>query len=339
MAHELSIVDGQAEAFFGSNVPAWHGLGTVVAGTLSSAAAIEAAHLGWTVGIEDIFTADMKPIEGWKRTYRQDTRDTLGVVTDGYNVVQNVEAFDFIDSLLQDGVMQYETAGALRGGRVIWALATIPGSIEVAQGDAMKRYILLSTGHDGSKAVTVAPTTVRVVCANTLAMADRETRKNKLSIRHTDSVKDRLNLASKLLREAGATFDQNIAQARKLCGRQISDADFYSYIGKLYPAPLQSAGDRTKSNHKRLMDELRRNYFTDAKQNIDGIKRTPWAAYNAVTQMIDHPTKSYEQQTRERREGSADKLARKERHFQSVLMGAGAAEKQQAFDLAIELVS
>src|SRR6266699_3339319 len=109
MAHELSIrEDGRVEAFFGSKEPAWHGLGMVVDGTPSSAEAIELAGLGWEVGTEPIYPADMQPIEGWRRTIRQDSKATLGVVTDGYNVVQNREAFDFIDGLLQDGLMKYE---------------------------------------------------------------------------------------------------------------------------------------------------------------------------------------------------------------------------------------
>lgn len=340
MAHEISIrADGRAEAFFGSSKPAWHGLGTVVANTPSSADAIELAGLNWEVACEPIFTADMQQIDGHKRTYRADTKATLGVVTDGYHVVQNAQAFAFVDGLLADGIVKYESAGALKGGRIVWLLAHMPGDFEVAAGDTLKRYVLLSTGHDGSRAVTVQPTTVRVVCANTLAMADRAAAGKKLAIRHTESVHDRMALAQRLLTEAGRTFDANLASARKLCGRQISDQAFRDYLAALYPAPAASSGDRTKGNHRKTVDAISSGYFSARTNNLAGISRTPWAAYNAVTEYIDHPPKSWEQSQRERKEDTADRQKRAENHFSSVLLGSGAAEKQSAFNLALELVA
>ena len=339
MAHEISVrSDGRAEAFFGMNEPAWHGLGKVVAGTLNSAQAIEAAGLDWTVTSDPIFDQDGKEIEGYRVNRRSDSKAALGIVSDDYQIVDNREAFDFVDGLLADGVMKYETAGALKGGRVIWMLATMPGEFEVVAGDAMRRYVLLSTAHDGSRAVQVSPTSIRVVCANTLRMADRAAGKNILAIRHTESVKQRLQIAQQVLTQANKSFDANLESARRLVGRQISDAMFYQYIGKLWPEPEASAGERTKNNYSRAIRALENNYFHDAKQQIAGIARTPWAAYNAVTQLIDHPKKSIEQANREARESLADKARRKENHFASVMMGAGASFKQEAFDAACELV-
>ncbi len=156
-------------------------------------------------------------------------------------------------------------------------------------------------------------------------------------MRHTESAKERLQIAQRVLTQAGKSFDANLESARRLIGRQISDAMFYQYVGKLWPKPEASAGERTKSNYSRAIRALENNYFRDEKQQIQGIARTPWAAYNAVTQLIDHPKKSFEQAKREQRESLADKTRRKENHFASVMLGAGAAFKQEAFDAACEL--
>jgi phage/plasmid-like protein (TIGR03299 family) len=341
VAHEITIrADGRAEAFYGMNNPAWHNLGTVVAGTLASAEAIKAAGLDWEVKTEPVYTSDMQPVEGWQRTFRSDNRETLGVVTDGYEVVQNSEAFDFVDGLAQDGIMQYETAMSLRGGRVVVLLAKMPQVFEIVAGDKVAPYILLATGHDGGRGISVMPTAVRVVCANTLRAAESAGAKRKaLSMKHTRSIKERLTLAQRLITAAGKSFEANIATARQMCGRQISDAMFYQYVGKLWPKPEASAGERTHGNYSRAMRSLEANYFRDAKQQIAGIARTPWAAYNAVSQYIDHPTKTPEQYKRERQEGSADRTRRRENHFTSTMMGTGADFKMEAYELAQELAT
>jgi phage/plasmid-like protein (TIGR03299 family) len=340
MPHEVTIrADGRAEAFYGSNNPAWHNLGKVVEGTLNSADAIKAAGLDWTVGTEPLFTSDMVEVKGYVRTFRQDTRETLGVVTDAYEVVQNVEAFDFMDGLAADGIMKYETAMSLRGGRVVVLLAVMPVVYEIVQGDAIKPYILFATGHDGARGVSVLPTATRVVCANTLRAAEQGQARKTLSMRHTASIKDRLIQAQRLITTAGKTFEANIAAARQMVGRQITDAKFYEYVGKLWPKPAADAGERTKNNYSRTLKVLEANYFRDAKQQIAGIARTPWAAYNAVSQQIDHPHKTYEQIKRERGEGMADRIKRRENHFTSTMIGTDAEFKMEAFQLAQELVT
>ncbi|HWE95443.1 MAG TPA: DUF932 domain-containing protein [Tepidisphaeraceae bacterium] len=119
MAHELSITsDGQAEAFF-ALTPAWHGLGTVVDEAPDSAAAIKLARLEWEVAQQPIYTdtaqqtlaggPDKAQVAGW----------TANVRTDRYRPVQNAEAFRFCDGVLADGIIKYESAGAMRGGKVV----------------------------------------------------------------------------------------------------------------------------------------------------------------------------------------------------------------------------
>ncbi len=110
--------------------------------------------------------ARCEEIPGFYATVRQDTREVLGIVGERYRLVQNHEAFTFIDQLLGSAI-HFETARSLHGGRRVWVLATLPDHVEVG-GDDVRPYVLLMNSHDGSTAVVAATTPIRVVCQNTL---------------------------------------------------------------------------------------------------------------------------------------------------------------------------
>jgi phage/plasmid-like protein (TIGR03299 family) len=159
---------------FSVRVTPWHGLGAVLdrpPATISEA--IEASGLGWNVAKEPIAidrgetsvadwsAARCEEIPGFYATVRQDTREVLGIVGERYRIVQNHEAFAFVDQLLGSSI-NFETAGSLHGGRRVWVLATLPDHVEVG-GDVVRPYVLLMNSHDGSTAVIAATTPIRVV--------------------------------------------------------------------------------------------------------------------------------------------------------------------------------
>jgi phage/plasmid-like protein (TIGR03299 family) len=146
----------------------WHGLGAVLEEPPATVAeAIEAAGLGWSVAKEpiavdrgdepsdDLWLPRCEEVPDFFATVRQDTREVLGIVGERYRIVQNHEAFNFIDQLLGSSI-NFETAGGLHGGRRVWVLATLPDHVEVG-GDAVRPYVLLMNSHDGST-LTIAPT-------------------------------------------------------------------------------------------------------------------------------------------------------------------------------------
>ena len=178
MSHEITIRhDGSAEAAY-ALTPAWHGLGTVVQHTMTSQEAIILAQLNWSVKQVPIF-ARVPPgpneVQGFTEyrinnrwaNIRTDTDAILGLVGTTYKVVQNRDAFDFVDGLHQDGIIKYESAGSLKGGKIVWLLARMPEEFMLASGDVQRKYILFSTSHDGSGTIRCLPTSVRVVCWNT----------------------------------------------------------------------------------------------------------------------------------------------------------------------------
>jgi phage/plasmid-like protein (TIGR03299 family) len=155
---------------------------------------------------------------------RQDTREVLGIVGERYRIVQNDEAFAFVDQLLGSDI-HFETAGSLHGGRRVWVLATLPDHVEVG-GDPVRPYVLLMNSHDGSTAVVAATTPIRVVCQNTLNWGLRDARQ-KFSIRHTEAVTQRVHEARRVLDLSINYYDQfkrlgdQLASAR--CSERYAD--------------------------------------------------------------------------------------------------------------------
>lgn len=170
------------ETMFYTREKPWHGLGTMVRKAPSASHALALAGLDWKVEQHPVQTESGIRLEGFLANIRDTDSRVLGVVTDKYRVVQNEEAFAFTDELLGGGVT-YETAGSLQEGRKVWLLARLPQRY-IISGDEIAPYLVFSNSHDGSGAIKVAMTPVRVVCNNTLNLA-LERAKRSWSTVHT----------------------------------------------------------------------------------------------------------------------------------------------------------
>lgn len=154
------------ETMFSVRETPWHGLGTIIQDAPDSKEAIKLAGLNWRVIQSDVLCkVDGSPIPGFKANIRDTDGKVLGLVTDRYRIVQNEEAFAFTDALLGEGV-RYETAGALSSGKRVWMLAKLEDRI--ITDEKVSPYLVFTNSHDGSGAIKVAITPVRVVCQNTL---------------------------------------------------------------------------------------------------------------------------------------------------------------------------
>lgn len=201
----------------GSKQVAWHGLGERVNGCLTAADALKKAHADYEVAAQPIvaLTPEMMLkvetgisltpdevkamiIEGQRATMRTDYNETLGIVGENYGIVQNKDAFDFIDLLttgeLGGSVPTIECAGVLGRGERIFITARFPENIILgSKEDIINNYAVFTTSHDGYGAVTCMITPIRVVCQNTLNMAFSNNN-GKLSFRHTRYVNERMDL-------------------------------------------------------------------------------------------------------------------------------------------------
>ena len=270
------------ETMYSTREKPWHGLGTVVREAPTSENALRLAGLDWNVVQEAIYTPCREKIEGFKANVRDTDRKVLGVVSDRYKVVQNVEAFSFTDELLGHGV-RYETAGSLSGGRRVWLLARLPREYIIA-GERISPYLVFSNTHDGSGSVKVAVTPVRVVCNNTLNLA-LETAQRSFSMVHTGNISDKITEARDTLFKAESYMDRLGAEFEQLHQQKVTDAEVQKYIEILIP--MESNATRTQEkNVNRLRENLAMRYY-DAP-DLQTVGKNAYRFLNAVSDFATH---------------------------------------------------
>lgn len=267
--------------FYVRNVP-WHGLGTKVMEAPASSEALKLAGLDWKVLQEPVYTENGELIRGYKANVRDTDRKVLGVVTDRYKVVQNQDAFAFTDALLGQGV-RYETAGSLMGGKKVWLLAHMPQEY-IISGERISPYLVFSNTHDGSGAVKVAVTPIRVVCSNTLNLA-LASAKRSWSMVHTGDIKSKLEEAKKTLFLADAYMESLGKEFEVLQRQEMTEQKVREYISQLLPAD-ENATDQQKKNMERLREDLTARYF-DAP-DLKGMGNNAYRFINAVSDFATH---------------------------------------------------
>lgn len=281
------------ESMFYVRETPWHGLGTKVMQAPDAKNALKMAGLDWTVEQEPIYT-DGEYIEGYKANIRSSDRKVLGVVTDRYKVVQNEEAFAFTDELLGEGV-RYETAGSLQEGRKVWMLARMPQEF-VILGDRISPYLVFSNSHDGSGAIRVAVTPIRVVCNNTLNLA-LDTAKRSWSMIHTGDIKSKMEEARDTLFMADYYMENLGMEFEELRKKKLDDRKVKEYIEVLLPYE-DSWTPQQKKNTRRMREDLAGRYF-DAPDLMD-VGRNAYRFVNAVSDFATHAdpirrTKNYKE--------------------------------------------
>ena len=282
------------ETMFSTREKPWHGLGTIVEEAPTSAEALRLAGLDWKVNQSAIFTSAGK-VEGYRANVRSTDQAVLGVVTDRYKVIQNTDAFSFTEELLGEGV-KYETAGSLQGGRKVWLLARLPREY-IISGERISPYLVFSNTHDGSGAVRVAITPVRVVCNNTLNLA-LESASRSFSMIHTGDIKGKILEAKQTLFMAD-TYMENLGQEfERLRRKKLSDQQVKEYMELLLPID-DNASLLTIKNMKKLRADLQSRYY-DAPdlKNVGG--NNAYRFINAVSDFATHSapirkTKNYQE--------------------------------------------
>lgn len=290
MAHliENNVITGKAEIAYANRTP-WHGLGQ----QLTQDAPIEVwrkeAGLDWSAKLSPVrFTWDGQnyfEMENQKVIYRDDTNQPLGVVTNRYKVHQPAEVLEFFNTLVQSAGFTLEVAGAIKGGKRIWALANVNKEAVVLQDDAVRGYLLLSTSFDGTAATIGQFTSIRVVCNNTLSMADQEAAPSRVVLTHGTQfdqslMRDRLGLVV-------SGFDGMMDKYRKLARQDVSSEYVKEFTNTLFPAAYNHQTNTFKESRgfKRVIE-----LFDGAGMgsNNQGVYGTRWGLLNAVTQYVDH---------------------------------------------------
>lgn len=320
MSHEI-----EANNAFYVALPAWHGLGTVLAQPPTTDEAIKIAGLDTPIDLEPMFLNDGTLLPDVKAVVRRHDRAFYACVGKQFRTVQNVDAFKWFQPFIDAGLVTLEAAGSLRGGRRVWILAKIVGADSIivpASDDRVTKYLLLAHGHDGSLSIHLGVTPTRVVCNNTLSAAVGEN--GCIRIRHTRGAADAMKAAREIIERANNQFDKAADIYRALAKINVTAKQIREYIDMVFPppkvvkpiaAPVAAAvdgaselssllsrpmgavresvfsaegGEMTKETRQRIYGEIE-TLFTQGKGNdLKGVKGTAWALYNGVTDYISH---------------------------------------------------
>ena len=325
MAHDLAMTNGQTAMAYYGELP-WHGLGTRLQKPATAAEAILAAGLDYQVELSPIMTTGGLSVPQRQAVVRSDNDQVLGVVGNTYTPIQNAECFSFLDAVVANGQLRYHTAGALGQGERIWLLAKLPGHVRIKNSDDItEKFLLLSNSHNGTSALRCFFTPIRVVCANTLTIANRQARQQGVSIRHKGDLKSQIKSAQHVLGLAAKFYDSVQTKANLLASHYPSRKQIDTYFKTLYPDPPTGNKKRSQNIRNRLVHL----FESGIGQDIPQVRHTTWAALNAVTEYVDH-----------HRPSRAPTLSqRSQNRLVSAWFGSGARLKSKAWDLALDLAS
>tara|TARA_R110002167_G_C12707228_1_gene655115 strand:- start:20387 stop:21439 length:1053 start_codon:yes stop_codon:yes gene_type:complete len=317
MAHEINASDRFGEVRVNGQ-RAWHGLGMEIEEGLTAVEAFPKIGLDWHTALAPV-TAQIAgmgpdgpttvniPLKGTNPPMahlRIDDQGSdhrlLGMVTQGYKPMENMDLARFADALSIDGV-EVETAGSLYNSRRVFCLVKLPNLIRATKDDVLENYILIQNGHGGTAALSCYPTAVRVVCANTLRWSETDLAKG-IRFQHSGDFDEKLSQARSVLGTAVQEAERFQEQVTALVGKRLSAEETSTLLqtiadktfGRL-PDEFQVSGEvREKLILKRteLIGQWEVN-LANSRQSMAGIRGTAWAALNAVTEFHDHDRGRY----------------------------------------------
>lgn len=288
--------------FSGNGVTPWHGIGEVIKGTLSSEEAIKVAGLDWDVIPKPIYDEFGREIPGFKVNQRSSDQKNLGIVTNRYKIVQNREAFAFTDALLGEGV-QYESAGSLASGKRVWMLARLENTT-IAE-ENIDPYLVFTNSHDGTGAVRVAITPVRVVCQNTLNLALQNASRH-WSCAHKGDIQSKLEEARYTLESAERYMKALEEEFGELKMKKLSDSQVDQMTDKLLEIEFADLFKKAVKTGKVVdfKEALRQQKYEDKlkrkkddiltiyhdKPDLRGTEKSAFRFVNAVSDYSTHTT-------------------------------------------------
>lgn len=270
------------ESMFSVRETPWHGLGTIIHDAPDSREAIKLAGLDWRVVQSDVVCqSNGLIVPGYKVNIRETDDKVLGMVTDRYRIVQNEEAFAFTDDLLGEGV-KYETAGSLASGKRVWMLAKLEG--RMMTDERVDPYLVFTNSHDGSSAIRVAITPVRVVCQNTLNLALKNAER-QWSCMHVGSIQDKMQEAKHTLLNAERYMGALEEEFGELKLQKMDADKVHEYVNMLLPID-ENDSDRKKKNIQELRDDLMCRYLF--APDLMMIEQSAYRFVNAVSDFATH---------------------------------------------------
>jgi phage/plasmid-like protein (TIGR03299 family) len=294
----------------------WNGGVKVENGFIAPAEFMKKAGLDWKVAKENTYLQDGSLIDNSFAIRRDIDKKVLGIVASRYTPLQNEDAFEWFAPFIESKQASFETAGALKEGRVVWCLANTSINGEVVKNDEVKSYILLSHSHDGSLSIRSGFTNIRVVCQNTLAKALNSASSKLLKIKHTQSAKIALDKVREIIDIANKDFIADVEQYKFLASKGCNKKTLEQYVTKVFgkdEAP-------EKEIRKSTLETIEQFYVSGRGHELGS--GTMWNAYNAITEYL-----TYEQGRNV------------DNRLHNLWFGQGVDVNRKALDLATELAN
>ena len=279
MAHMIEMIDGKASMAWAGETP-WHGLGTQVSNDLTPEQMLKAADLDWkVVPVPAYATIGGEQVDiGRSALVRDRDNKVLDVITNDWVPNQNSDAFDFFNDFVAAGEMEMHTAGSLRDGQLVWALAKVKDGFELFNGDAVESYLLFTNPHKYGSSIDVRFTPIRVVCNNTLSLSLSRDANQVVKVSHRnefngDNVKEMLGVAKDKLQ----SYKE---MATYLGSKRFTDENIVDYFKRVFP--VSGAKKELSKNAEIALNII------DQQPGAEFAEGTWWQAFNAVTFMTDH---------------------------------------------------
>lgn len=304
----------------------WHRLGNALPPCQPLNVWAEKAGMDWEILDAPVLyraeagdSKDLRVFDHQRVLYRSDTKNALSVVGGRYQVVQPKAVLEFYRDLSEVAGYELETAGVLKGGRKFWALARMGKEAAIGGKDVVRGYILLATSCDGSLATTATPTTVRVVCNNTLTMALNGAT-GAVKVPHSTAFD-----AATVKRQLGIAvsgWDDFMYRMKKLSERKMRSKEVDAFVRKVVGA-TPSTLDQPAGNERAMKRVLALFEAQGQGAELSAARGTAWGLLNSVTEYVDHERRARSQDFR----------------LDSAWFGQGAAVKDRALEQALQLIS
>lgn len=310
----------EVEQMFSVKETPWHKLGRVVREAPSVEDAIQLAGLNWQVEMRALQTVNGALKVPERAIVRSSDESVLGVVGSDYVPLQNDRAFEFFNPFLESNECSLETAGSLRQGRRIWILAKLNRDpIKITKNDVVQKFLLLSNSHEGYSSVRVGFSPVRVVCANTLAMAHDNKQSQLLRVRHQSTMLENLDQVREIVNTANASFEATAKQYRALAECAVNESDVKEYV-KLVFFDKKIETERMELRLEKMTETITRLFETGRGNDTKGTRGTAWALYNGVTEYLSY-------------EAGKDS----DQRLNSLWFGLNANRNKRAFEMALNM--
>lgn len=280
MSHEVETMA------YAGKLP-WHGLGVKVENDMTPNQMMKAAGLDWTVSKQPMYVSDGIPVPGKKALLRDSDNTVLDIVGDEWNPLQNQDAFNFFEEFCLAGDMEMHTAGSLKEGRHVWALAKIKESFDILGSDRTDAFLLLSNPHMFGKCIDIRFTPIRVVCNNTITFSLQSESKNFVRSSHrnefdANAVKEQLGIAHE-------KFALYRSMAEFLSSKRYTPEALVQYYNEIFPRTYKPKNEKPV----KLAEDLSKNgqLAMEALHTQPGAhfgEGTWWQALNSVTYLTDH---------------------------------------------------